>query len=98
MVKTTLKLLLLRVFLSLTTCMGLKVEVLDVSNAFLNVSLTEEIYLKIPEGYAGYRTNRVWELNKALYGLKQSPLEWNRMLNSFLIELGYTHLESDQCL
>lgn len=50
---------------------------LDTSNAFLNVNLTEEIYMKLPPGYTpkedvNLPSNPVCRLRKSLYGLKQA--------------------------
>ncbi|CAA7029222.1 unnamed protein product [Microthlaspi erraticum] len=49
----------------------------DISNAFLNGDLTEEIYMKLPPGYAELTgeplpPNAVCRLHKSIYGLKQA--------------------------
>jgi reverse transcriptase-like protein len=43
----------------------------NVINAFLNSELDEEIYVRMPDGFA--ETGMCWMLLKALYGLRQSP-------------------------
>lgn len=50
---------------------------LDVSNAFLNGELDEEIFMKLPEGYAARKgvslpSNTVCRLKRSIYGLKQA--------------------------
>ena len=58
-----------RLLLALAAVHGWPVHVVDVNNAFLNASLTEEIYLRQPAG-GNDGTGRVYRLRKALYGLK----------------------------
>ena len=48
---------------------------MDVSSAFLNGDLDEEIYMAQPEGFAA-RSRAPCRLKKSLYGLKQSPRQW----------------------
>ena len=45
---------------------------LDVTTAFLNSDLKEEVFMKIPDGMYK-KPNQFLKLKKALYGLKQSP-------------------------
>ena len=37
-------------------------------------------------------------MNKALYGLKQSPMEWNVLINDFIISLNFTQCIDDKCV
>ena len=47
----------------------------DVTGAFLNAELKEEIYMKLPEGIE-FEGARIVKLLKCLYGLKQAGREW----------------------
>ena len=58
---------------------------MDVSTAFLNGDLQEEIYMKQPEGYFKQgQENLVCKLNKSLYGLKQVSRCWYETFDKFL--------------
>ena len=48
----------------------------DVSGAFLNVKLKENVYLALPEGILFQGSNTV-QLSKSLCGLKQAGRDWN---------------------
>ncbi|CAN0147617.1 unnamed protein product, partial [Heterosigma akashiwo] len=68
---------------------------LDVQTAFLNGSLTEELY--IIEQLEGFRypefPDHVWKLKKSLYRLKQSTRWWYANLHETLREYGFTRSE-----
>lgn len=57
----------------------MKVHQMDVTTAFLQGDLEEEIYMEQPEGFND-GSRLVCRLNKALYGLKQAGRQWNKKL------------------
>jgi hypothetical protein len=64
---------------------------MDVSAAFLYGPLTEDIYVRPPDGVEDPEgRNRVWKLRKALYGLKQAPRHWNSKLHEVLTSEGFS--------
>ena len=72
---------------------------MDVSTAFLHGELSEEVYLKQPEGFVeSGKENLVCRLKHSIYGLKQSPRCWNHTLDSKLKEMGFEQTASDSCL
>ena len=71
---------------------------IDISSAFLNGNLEEEIYMEQPPGFIQFGPEFVCKLKKSLYGLKQSARQWNKKLNATLFNLGYKRLESDRSI
>ena len=72
---------------------------IDVTTAFLQGELEEEIYLQQPEGFevAG-KENEVYRLHQSLYGLKQASRSWNQKFNDFLLKFGLVASQSDPCV
>ena len=60
----------------------------DISHAFINGELEEEIYMQQPEGYHFGKPGYVLRLRKSLYGLKQAGRVWSNTLAERLIAMG----------
>jgi histone deacetylase 1/2 len=89
----------LRALLSYGIERGMFIHQMDVVTAFLNGTLTEEIYMKQPDGFISPgNEDLVCKLNRSLYGLKQSPRCWNLVLDEFLKSLGFSPSSADQCV
>ena len=69
----------------------------DVTSAYLNGNITEEIYLKQPRGFE-INKHQVCRLKKSIYGLKQSGREWWIVLSKILESIGFLPAQSDRCL
>lgn len=80
--------LTIRPLLSVSAKEKLHFTQFDVSTAFLNGNLKEEIYMKQPEGFSD-GTTKVCLLKRSLYGLK-APRCWNScfedILNKYLVQ------------
>ncbi|CAI7919535.1 unnamed protein product [Closterium sp. NIES-53] len=76
---------------------GWVVKQMDVTTAFLNGVLEEEIFMAQPEGFDD-GSGRVLKLKKALYGLKQAPRQWYLKLRGVLEEIGFTPSTADHSL
>lgn len=53
----------------------------------LNRSLSKEIYMVQPLGFAYENKKLVCRLNRALYGLKQAPRAWYERLSQTLLDM-----------
>ena len=92
-----------RLLMALAAAKGWSITQLDVSNAFLNGDLDEEIYMHLPQGYEELTgkqvpSNSVCKLHKSLYGLKQASRQWNHKLSEVILGDGFTQTHSDHSL
>ncbi|KAK3719576.1 hypothetical protein QZH41_006798 [Actinostola sp. cb2023] len=89
----------LRTVIALSVKQELKLHQMDVTTAFLNGDLKEEVYMRQPEGFSVKgKEHLVCKLNKSLYGLKQSPRCWNYTLDEHLKSMGFVQTPSDPCI
>ncbi len=65
----------LRTIIALAAQHGLKLHQVDITTAFLNGQLEEEVYMKQPESFEKAGQERlVCKLRKSLYGLAESKV------------------------
>ena len=77
----------------------LQLHQMDVSTAFLHGELTDEVYMKQPEGFIETgKEDLVCRLKRSIYGLRQSPRCWNHALDGKLKEMEFKQTSSDPCL
>ena len=76
----------------------LEMHLMDVVTTYLYGSLDNEIYMKIPEGFAipkscNSKSREMYsiKLQRSLYCLKQSGRMWYNRLSEYLINEGYTN-------
>ena len=85
--------------LAIANQLNLEVHQMDVSTAFLNGELEEEIYTSQPEGYVKEGEEQlVCKLNNSIDGLKQSSRCWSNTTDEFLENSGYTKSTLDPCI
>lgn len=71
---------------------------MDVTTAFLNGDLNEEVYIEQPEGFVLLgNEHKVCKLTKCLYGLKQAPKQWQEKFDKAIISNGFIHNTVDKC-
>uniref|UniRef100_A0A2N9FV57 Uncharacterized protein n=1 Tax=Fagus sylvatica TaxID=28930 RepID=A0A2N9FV57_FAGSY len=88
-----------RTVLSLAISSGWLLRQIDIQNAFLHGTLTEQVFMSQPPGYQHPNfPNHVCQLQKAIYGLKQAPRAWFSRLSSRLLALGFHGSRSDSSL
>ena len=89
----------IRTIIALAAILNLKLRQLDITTAFLNGWLKEDIYMKQPKGFEiGGKENLVCKLKRSIYGLKQSSRCWNEELDKFMKESGFKQSASDPCI
>ena len=88
----------IRLLLAIAAQRGQKVYHDDVTSAFLNGVLKEEVLMDQPDGFQELSSMHKWRLRKTLYGLKQSPREWNEAIHNFLVSQGFLQSKCDPCL
>jgi hypothetical protein len=86
-----------RLLLCLGQILGGTVTHCDISNAFTNGILEEELYMRSPPGYPATRGTML-KLIKSLYGLCQASRVWQQTLTKALLGLGFKQCKSDSCL
>ena len=89
--------------LCLTLSQGWVTKQVDFSNAFVQATLKEDVYVSLPEGFEMEEgedpsNSYALKLNKSLYGLVQSPMYWFQHLRDNLETLGLKQSNIDPCL
>ncbi|CAI7874775.1 unnamed protein product, partial [Closterium sp. NIES-53] len=89
----------LRVLLHVAAQPDYELHSLDISTAFLQGSLHEEIWLRRPPGFTGsFPPGTQWSLRRPVYGLRQAPREWHDTLRTTLAALGFAPSTADPSL
>jgi hypothetical protein len=83
-----------RMVMNLAIQRGWATRQVDFSNAFVQATLKEEVYVELPEMFRdennhGNKDGICLKLNKSLYGLVQAPLSWYNHLQKGLHELTF---------
>lgn len=86
----------LRYIFGLAAKHSLKIHQMDAVTAFLQGDIEEDIYIMQPPHFE--ESDQVCKLNKSIYGLKQASRQWNKKLNSILLEIGMTRSKIDPCI
>ena len=94
----TVRMATIRTVLALSAVEDLHLRSIDISHAFINGELDEEIYMAQPEGYHFGNPGDVLRLKKSLYGLKQAGRVWSETLDEELKKNGFERVKSDSSL
>ncbi|KAJ0909110.1 putative RNA-directed DNA polymerase [Helianthus annuus] len=92
------KMVTIRTVVALAVFFNWSLYQLDVDNAFLHGTITEDVYMKLPQGYYSKNESKVCKLVKSLYGLKQAPRKWNERLTTVLLDFGFKQSKCDHSL
>jgi len=91
----------IRTLFAIAASKGFEVHSIDISTAYINANITEEIYMEQPPGFkveSNDGTRLVCKLHKSLYGLKQSGRNWNLLITKWLVDYGFKRSAHDPCL
>ncbi|GAU41877.1 hypothetical protein TSUD_367420 [Trifolium subterraneum] len=81
----------IRLVNAIAHCNGWSMHQMDVKCAFLNGPLDEEVCVTQPPGFIIKEHEfKVYKLHKVLYGLKQAPRAWNKRIDKFLSDIGFS--------
>ena len=92
------KLVTVRCLLAIAAARNWELHQLDVNNAFLHGDLEEDVYMKIPQGFAKQGEHRVCRLLKSLYGLRQASRNWYQKFTTSLLSIGFQKSSADHSL
>jgi hypothetical protein len=84
-----------RVFIAIAARFDLELIQYDAVNAFVHATLDEKVCMKMPRGYT--KPGTILKLNRALYGLRRSPILWQRLFYSSLLDIGFRPVPHEPC-
>lgn len=88
-----------RLLVALAAKMDLNFRLFDVTTAYLNSEISEDVFLTAPPGYENeVGEGNVCKLKRSIYGLPQSGRNWYLKLKSELEEIGFRETASDNCV
>jgi hypothetical protein len=85
-----------RAIISIAAQQRLYIHQIDVSTAFLNGDLEEEVYVELPSTVAPPGT--YWKLEKSMYGLRQAARAWHSKMRAALLSKGFRQSHTDPCV
>ena len=98
---TVVKTSTLRLLLIIATAYGYNLTQVDIKQAYLQATVTEDLYMHVPEGLPNRDTKGrrlVCKLMRSLYGLRQAGREWGICLSTYLTGYGFKRSHIDTCL
>lgn len=90
-----------RLLICIGNQMGWPIHQLDVTSAYLQAPLEEEVFMSQPPGYEKVGPNGeklVCKLKKSIYGLRQSGRNWAIVMTTWLLDQGFTRCVTDECV
>ena len=93
----------LNVILGLTATLGLDLNQIDITNAFITAKLEDKIWVKLPafcqiSEDGNITLGDVTKLDRPLYGLRQGSSCFFTNLRTFLVKFGFVQSKQDPCV
>ena len=79
----------------IAACFDLELKQYDAVNAFVHAPLPDKVYMQMPHGYRQH--GKILWLNKAVYGLHQSPVLWQELFTTTLVNIGFKPIPYKPC-
>lgn len=92
------KMVTIRIIISIVVVKSWHLYQMDVSNAFLQGDLYEEVYMHLPQGFHNQWKMKLCRLMKSFYRLKQTSRQRNIKFTDALIHSGYKESAFDHSL
>ena len=88
-----------RAIMAMVAHYDMKLHQMDVKTAFLNGELSEEIFMKQPEGFIEPgKEHLVCKLNRSIYGLNQASRQWYLKFDLVISGFGFKENQVDECV
>ncbi|KAH9657984.1 hypothetical protein KPL70_023305 [Citrus sinensis] len=88
-----------RIIMVLVAHFNLELHQMDVKTAFLNGSLSEDVYMVQLDGFVETgKENMVCKLKRSIYGLKQASRQWYLKFHDIVTFYGFQKNVVDQCI
>lgn len=84
-----------RILMAMAARFDLELIQYDAINAFVNVKIDGDIFMRMPPGHR--KPGTILKLQRALYGLRASPLLWQKELTGTLENLGFQKVPHEPC-
>lgn len=91
----TIRMATMCLIITMAGLQDLHMRSIDISHAFLNGELDEEVFMQQPDGFKSMSMRLVLSLLRSIYGLKQAGRQWNRKLHATLLTMGFVCIQSD---
>ena len=88
----------IRILLAIAAHNDYEIWQMEVKTAFLNGNLSEEVYMKQPDGFTSKNGNKVCKLQRSIYGLKQASRSWNIHFDETIKEFGFSQNKDEPCV
>ncbi|GJZ56475.1 retrotransposon protein, putative, ty1-copia subclass [Tanacetum coccineum] len=89
----------IRILLAIAAFYDYEIWQMDVKPVFLNVYLSEDVYMVQPKGFVDPKhPNKVCKLQRSIYGLKQASRSWNKRFDVEIKKIGFTQNPDEPCV